>query len=124
MASMRSAKTFSYEDNVVKNRIMIAVLGLGLALSAWSPVPLRAEDTIEKAGVAVGVTAGNMWLLPVKAIVVVVGAVGGALSYVVTGGNAELTRQIWQDTTEAPYVITPELARASVGQRPELAEKN
>lgn len=124
MVSMRSAKTFSYEGNVVTNRIITTVLGLSLAMSVWSAAPLRAEDTIEKAGVAVGVTAGNMWLLPVKAIVVVVGAVGGAFSYVVTGGNAELTQQIWHDTTEGPYVITPELARTSVGQRPELAEKN
>jgi hypothetical protein len=124
MVSMRCAKTFSYEGNVVTNRIITTVLGLSLAMSVWSAAPLRAEDTIEKAGVAVGVTAGNMWLLPVKAIVVVVGAVGGAFSYVVTGGNAELTQQIWHDTTEGPYVITPELARTSVGQRPELAEKN
>ena len=63
---------------------------------------LRAEDAIEKAGVAVGVTAGNMWFLPIKAIVVTMGAFSGALSYVVTGGNAELTKQIWQDTPRDP----------------------
>jgi hypothetical protein len=50
------------------------------------------------------------------------GAVSGALSYVVTGGNADLTRQIWRDTTEGPYVITPEVARMGVGQRPELVD--
>jgi hypothetical protein len=49
------------------------------------------------------------------------GAVSGAFSYVVTG-NADLTKQIWRDTSEGPYVITPELARTSVGQRPELLE--
>ncbi|HEX7232766.1 MAG TPA: hypothetical protein VF452_20430 [Candidatus Binatia bacterium] len=81
----------------------------------------NAEDAIEKAGVAVGVTIGNVLFLPIKAIELTVGAVSGAFSYVVTG-NADLTKQIWHDTTEGPYVITPELARTSVGERPELLE--
>ena len=93
-----------------------------MTLLGISPASLRAEDAMEKAGVAVGVTAGNMWFLPIKAITVTVGALSGALSYVVTGGNAELTHQIWQDTTQGPYLITPELARKSIGQRPELEE--
>ncbi len=82
----------------------------------------NSEDAIEKAGIAVGVTLGNVLFLPIKAIEVTVGAVSGAFSYVVTG-NADLTKQIWRDTSEGPYVITPELARASVGQRPELLER-
>jgi hypothetical protein len=41
---------------------------------------------------------------------------------VLTGGNADLTRQIWRDTTEGPYLITPQLARKAIGQRPELSE--
>ena len=97
-----------------------AVVVLTLTLTA--PTLLRADDAIEKAGVAVGVTAGNMWFLPVKAIVVAIGALSGALSYVVTGGNAELTQQIWRDTTQGPYVITPEVARMGIGQRPELTD--
>lgn len=95
---------------------------LVLTLIGLSPASLKAADAIEKAGVAVGVTAGNLWFLPIKAITVTVGALSGALSYVVTGGNRELTQQIWQDTTESPYLITPELARQSIGQRPELQE--
>ena len=98
-------------------------LVFALALTSASPAWLRAEDTIEKAGVAAGVTAGNMWFLPIKAMVVGWSAMAGALSYVVTGGNAELTRQIWRDTTEGPYLITPEVARKGIGQRPELDEQ-
>ncbi len=81
------------------------------------------EDTIEKGGVLVGVTAGNLLFLPIKLISVTMGAISGALSYVVTGGNADLTKQIWQDTSQGPYVITPDVARTSIGQRPELREK-
>ena len=80
-------------------------------------------DVIENAGVGVGLTAGNMLFLPIKAISVGIGALSGALSFVVTGGNADLTKQIWRDTTEGPYLITPEVARMAVGERPELAEK-
>jgi hypothetical protein len=96
---------------------------LVLVLTCVFPAASNAEDVIEKAGVGVGLTVGNMLFLPIKAIAVSMGALSGALSYVVTGGNADLTKQIWQDTTEGPYAITPEVARMAVGQRPELAEK-
>lgn len=94
-----------------------------LTVSSFNPGLLRGEDAIEKAGVATGVSAGNMWFLPIKAISVSMGALFGAVSYVVTGGNSELTQQIWRDTFEGPYVITPEVARMGVGQRPQLEEK-
>jgi hypothetical protein len=94
-----------------------------LLISLGSPGLLKAEDAIEKAGVGVGVTAGNMWFLPLKVISMSIGAVSGALSYVVTGGNADLTKQIWRDTSQGPYIISPDVARMGVGQRPELAEK-
>ena len=105
-------------EKKIKNLAVV----LSLAAMILAPVSLRAEDVIEKAGVATGVAAGNMWFLPVKAISMTVGALSGALSFVVTGGNVELTEQIWQDTSQGPYIITPELARTGVGQRPELAE--
>jgi hypothetical protein len=87
------------------------------------PALSNAEDAIEYAGVGVGLTAGNMLFLPIKAIEVSMGVLSGALSFLVTGGNADLTKQIWRDTTEGPYVITPNVARMAVGERPELAEK-
>ena len=80
----------------------------------------NAADVIENAGVGVGLTAGNMLFLPIKAISVSVGVLSGALSFVLSGGNADLTKQIWRDTTEGPYLITPDVARMAVGQRPEL----
>jgi len=104
----------------MKKQTLLAIVLL--ALIGMPPASLRAEDNIEKAGVGVGVTAGNLWFLPIKVISVTVGALSGALSYIVTGGNTELTQQIWQDTSQGPYVVTPELARTSIGQRPELQE--
>ena len=83
---------------------------------------IETQDMIEKQGVAVGVTAGNMILIPAKAISASVGILAGAFSYVATGGNADLTNQIWRDTTQGPYLITPELAKKSVGDRPQLRQ--
>ena len=102
----------------ITRRLMIAALFIA---SLFPPV-LNAEEAIEIAAVDVGVTAGNLVFLPAKAISVSMGMVSGALSFVLTGGNAELTRQIWRDTTEGPYFITPQQARKAIGDRPELRE--
>ena len=71
-------------------------------LIGLSPAFLKAEEALEKAGIGVGVTAGNLWFLPIKAISLTIGALSGALSYVVTGGDTEVTRQVWRDTTDGP----------------------
>ena len=106
-----------------RTKTKLSMMALGLILNSFVPTVLRAEDAIETAGEAVGMTAGNLLFLPLKAISVSIGAVSGALSYLVTGGNADLTKQIWQDTTQGPYLITPEMAKKAVGERPELSEK-
>jgi hypothetical protein len=113
--------SFSEDDAMTITAKSVAV-ALVWAIFSLCAAPLRAEDLTEKAGVAVGVTVGNLWFVPIKAITVSVGALSGALSYVVTGGNRELTQQIWQDTLQGPFVITPEIARQSIGHRPELQE--
>src|ERR671923_2293909 len=96
------------------------LLTMAIAIVLSFPGALPAEDPIEAAGETVGMTVGNVLILPVKAISVSIGAISGALSYIVTG-NADLTRQIWQDTTQGPYLITPEVAKKAVGERPELS---
>jgi len=95
---------------------------LALLLTGLSPSFLRAEDALETAGIATGVTAGNMWFIPAKAVSVSIGALSGALSFLLTG-NADLTKQIWEDTFQGPYLITPDVAKQAVGERPELREK-
>ena len=104
-------------------RIQVRIATIAVTCFLWTivlAVPLRAEDTIEKAGVVTGVTAGNMWFIPLKAISVSWGAISGALSFVLTGGDTEVTRQVWRDTVQGPYVITPAVAKKAIGERPEL----
>jgi hypothetical protein len=104
---------------LTKAKLLIAALTLLCACSS----PIQADDLIEKEGVGVGVTAGNLVVIPSKVISVSVGIVAGAFSYIMTGGNADLTKQIWRDTTQGPYLVTPELAKKSVGDRPQLRQQ-
>jgi hypothetical protein len=104
----------------MKRLFPLCVLGAILALPF--PAVLHAEDPVENAAVGVGRTVGNVIFVPVKALTVVWGAIAGAISYPLSAGNAELTHQIWRDTVEGPYVITPEIAKMAIGERPELEE--
>ena len=99
-------------------------LALAITLTAIWPPLLRAEDAIEKAGVAIGVTVGNMVFIPAKAISTSMGLFFGALSFVLTGGDTEVTHQMWRDSTADPYLITPAIARKAIGRRPELSEND
>jgi hypothetical protein len=91
-----------------------------VALALFAPLPLGAADPIEAAGVGVGLTAGNAIVIPAKTVSVLWGLTSGALSFILSGGNAELTAQIWRDVLEGPYMVTPDVAWKAIGERPEL----
>jgi hypothetical protein len=101
--------------------ILLAVFYLAITFS--SPVSAQSGDPKEEAAVGIGVTIGNLVFVPLKAVAAATGAVSGALSFVFWGGDTEVTQQTWQNTLPGPYVITPDLARAAIGERPELEKK-
>ena len=108
----------------MSKRIRVTALAIALLIAVLlSPLPLFAEDLNEMAGIGIGLTAGNMWFVPIKAISVVMGVTQGAVSFVLSGGNVELTQQIWQDTTQGPYLITPDVAQKAIGERPEIKKQ-
>ena len=96
---------------------------LSLILGTFLAGTARAEDAIEKAGVGVGVTVGNMLFLPAKAVSVSMGLISSSVALIFSGGNVDLAEQILRDTTAGPYWITPELAKKAAGERPELGRK-
>ena len=100
--------------------VVIAIAFTALLSTIVPATPSHGEEQIERAGIVTGTTAGNLLFVPLKALSVSMGALSGALSFVLTGGNEQLTRQIWNDTLQGPYVITPELAKKAIGERPEL----
>jgi hypothetical protein len=102
----------------MKSLHLLAALAIVTALAA----PVFAENNeqpIDRTAAGVGVTFGNAVFIPFKAISAVWGLGMGGLSFILSGGDTELTRQSWRDVTEGPYVITDEFARQSVGTRPE-----
>jgi hypothetical protein len=100
-------------------RLKPAALALVFLLGAVVPSVSQAEDGVEAAGAAVGLTLGNVLFLPAKAVAVSMGLISGVASLFFTG-NPSLSTQIWSDTLEGPYLITPEVAKKAVGERPEL----
>src|SRR5438093_5617921 len=86
-----------YGGNLIlkRTKTKLSMMALGLILSSFIHTVLRAEDAIETAGEAVGMTASNLLFLPLKAISMSIRTISSALSYLVTGGNANLTKQIW-----------------------------
>jgi hypothetical protein len=103
-------------------KVKVAAISLLFVLGTLTPSFVRADDAIEKPGVAVGLTIGNAFFLPMKAVSVSMGLISGAASLLFTG-NPALSNQIWTDTLHGPYVITPELAKKAVGERPELDQE-
>ena len=102
----------------MKSSSLLAALTIATALAG----PVFAENDerpIDRTAAGVGVTFGNVVFVPFKAISAVWGLGMGGLSFILSGGDTELTRQAWRDVTGDPYIIDQEFARQSVGYRPE-----
>lgn len=97
--------------------------GVCLVATLLLPSVLPASEITDQAAVAIGVSAGNLVFVPVKAITVTWGVAAGGLAYLFFGGDSEMARKIWEDTSRGPYFITPEIARAAVGRRPEMTQE-
>jgi len=103
----------------------IRIIGATLFLSTFmAAAGVYAADWREEAGVGIGVTAGNMWVIPIKAILTVMAVPQSALAFVTSGGDTEVAGQILRNGTEGPYLITPSLARTGIGSRPELEARS
>jgi hypothetical protein len=83
----------------------------------------QSQEVIEKGATGIGLTVGNLVVVPAKAVSIFFGALSGGLAFVFTGGDREVANQVWRDTSGGPYYITPELAKKAVGDRPLLSEK-
>jgi hypothetical protein len=95
-----------------------------LLCALLSPPTLSADDLVENAGVGIGVTAGNLIYVPLKATVMVFAVPQAVFSWLLSGGNDQLTKQFLEDTLEGPYFISTELAKFAVGESPDLDDDN
>ncbi|MFQ5541829.1 MAG: hypothetical protein ACE5E2_03290 [Candidatus Binatia bacterium] len=95
-----------------------------LLCALLSPPSLSADDLVENAGVGIGVTAGNLIYVPFKVTIMVLAVPQAAFSWLLSGGNDQLTKQFLEDTLDEPYFISTELARFAVGESPDLDDDN
>ena len=100
-----------------KPRLLLAAFFLMVFLS---PTCLHAEGGIDKAGVTTGVTIGNMVFVPLKVVLVGFAAPVAVISWLGSLGDTQQVKEIWKNTTEMPYFISPAQARKAIGERPDL----
>jgi len=100
-----------------KFRLLLVALLLAAMLF---PIRAHAEGWREEAGVGIGVVVGNTFYIPIKATLVVFTLPQSLLALVTTAGDTEVAKQILQNGTKEPYLISPKLARTGIGSRPEL----
>ncbi len=108
-------------------RFMHRPLMTALFLSTLIPPTIFAADFVtkseERAGIGLGLTAGNVVFAPAKVASVGMGLFGAVLSFVLTGGDTEVAGQMFRNSTEPPYLITPDLAEKALAPRPELQQR-
>ena len=97
-----------------------SLLGVFFLIAILSPTYLHAESGIDKAGVTTGVTIGNMVFVPLKVVLVGFAAPVAVISWLGSLGDTQQVKEIWKNTTEMPYFISPEKARKAIGERPDL----
>ncbi len=91
----------------------LAVAFFLLFVSALGAGEARAEGAWKEAGLGVASVLGSVIYSPIKVHYAALGAVTGGVAWVVTGGNAELAREIWEPALGGDYVITPQMLRGS-----------
>ncbi len=98
-------------------RLLLAAF---LLIAILSPTYLHAGEAIDKAGMGLGVTVGNMIFVPVKVALVGFAAPVAVISWLGSLGDTQQVKEIWKNTMVMPYFISPEEARKAIGERPDL----
>ena len=101
----------------LKLRFLLIVF---FVIALLSPTYLHAGEAVEKAGVATGVTVGNLVFVPVKLSLMAFAAPVAVISWLGSFGDTQQVKAIWKGTTEKPYFISREAARKAIGERPDL----
>jgi len=74
-------------------------------------VPQPAQDGVNWPGAGYGAAAlvSNIFYIPAKLVYAVTGGIVGGGSYLVTGGNSQVSNTIWRSSLGGDYVVTPDL---------------
>ena len=86
--------------------LMAAVLTFALAVPALAQAP-RDNQGLE-VGSAISASYLNLVYLPAKLVVAALGAVGGGVAAVLTGGDERAAYALWVPTMGGDYFVRPE----------------
>jgi hypothetical protein len=70
--------------------------------------PARAESEASEAGLQVGAMFSTLLYGPAKVVMATVGTLTSGLAYVVTGGNADIAKTVFESSVFGDYIVTPE----------------
>ena len=76
-----------------------------------SQVTQPSDGGVNWRGVGLGASAvaGNLVYVPVKLAYGILGGIGGAAGYALTGGNKQVANSIWRSSLGGDYVLTPDM---------------
>jgi hypothetical protein len=88
----------------------LSKLAAALVAAALLPWPAHADEWHGHSTMSyVGAAVANPIYFPAKVAFAVVGAVTSGITYVVTLGEPQPTREIWTAAVEGDYVVTPRM---------------
>lgn len=104
----------------------LSFVGTILVTSVLILAPLQAEEgptastttreaVIENAGVAYGVTFGNIFYPGFKTATMILAAPQAGLAWLLTLGDNQQARTVWESHMDEPYFISSEQARKAMG---------
>jgi hypothetical protein len=82
----------------------------GVGTNPQVPQPEQASGVNWKGvGVGAGTVVGNVFYMPAKLLYGIGGGLVGGASYLMTGGNKQVSDTIWRSSLGGDYVLTPDM---------------
>ena len=96
---------------VWKHGVMIVVLMIISTVLLFTPAMTVAAEgetsQSEEAGLGIGSGLLTLVYLPVKVVYAALGGIVGGFTYVLTGGDVDTAKSVWEPSFYGTYVITP-----------------
>ncbi|GIW46091.1 MAG: hypothetical protein KatS3mg077_3373 [Candidatus Binatia bacterium] len=82
-----------------------------LIATLWAVPVLGEDDFLRDLGWGTLAVVSNVFYVPAKLAWAGVGGITGSLAYVVTLGDVDTAKRIWQPTLGGNYIVTPAMLR-------------
>ena len=96
---------------IKKQGVVLVVLVAFSSLLILAPGVASAQESqtsqSEEAGLGIGSGLLTLVYLPVKVVYAALGGIVGGFTYVLTGGDVETAKSVWEPSFYGTYVITP-----------------